>query len=103
MKTEAIEEAKQYWKEHKKEHNHKLTYNYCIYCYPLPKIILKEYIKFWNWIQVQFDVILSTGYLVQIFKKIIQSKKKNKSEEIVKEQIKNLLVIITFEEFVSIE
>ena len=80
-----------------------MTYNYCIYCYPLPKIIPKEYIKFWDWIQVQFDAILSTGYSVQIFEKIIQNRKENKSEEIIKEQIKNLLAIITFEEFVFIE
>jgi len=46
---------------------------------------------------------LSTGYSVQIFEKIIQNRKKNKSEEIIKEQIKNLLAIITFEEFVSVE
>ncbi len=104
MKTEDIEEAKQYWKkQHKKEHYQKLTYNYYIYCYSLPKRIPKEYIKFWDWIQVQFDVILSTGYLVQIFEKIIRNRKKNKSKEIIKEQIKNLLVTIIFEEFVSIE
>ncbi len=65
MKTKAIEEVKQYWKEyHKKEYHYRLTYNYYIYYYPLPKTISKEYIKFWNWIQIQFDAILNTGYSV---------------------------------------
>ncbi len=104
MKIEAIKEAKQYWKEqHKKEYHYKLTYNYCIYYYPLPKIIPKKYIKFWDWIQVQFDVILNIGYSVQIFKKIIQNRKENKSEEIIKEQIKNLLAIIIFKEYVFVK
>ena len=48
-------------------------------------------------------MILSIRYSVQIFEKIIQNRKENKSEEIIKEQIKNLLATITFEEFVSIE
>ena len=48
-------------------------------------------------------MILSTGYSVQIFEKIIQNRKENKSKEIIKEQIKNLLAITIFEEFVSVE
>ncbi len=48
-------------------------------------------------------MILSTGYSVQIFEKIIQNRKEDKNKEIIKEQIKNLLATITFEEIVSVE
>ncbi len=48
-------------------------------------------------------MILSTGYSVQIFEKIIQNRKEDKNKEIIKEQIKNLLAIITFEETVFVQ
>ncbi len=52
---------------------------------------------------MDISTILSTGYSVQIFEKIIQNRKEDKNKEIIKEQIKNLLAKITFEEIVSVE